>query len=86
MTNPTTALAEAKATVPEALDLSALTVIGLIDGHNGAAALLRSERGQIARAMAGDSVFGMTVTAIGDDRVLLTDRWGRTQTLGLPRG
>ena len=86
MTNPTTALAEAKATVPEALDLSTLSVIGLIDGHNGSAALLRSEHGQIARAMTGDSVFGMTVTAIGDDRVLLTDRWGRTQTLGLPHG
>jgi Tfp pilus assembly protein PilP len=80
------ALAGAKATRPEALDLSSLAVIGVIDGHAGVTALLRSGNGQIARVKAGDTAFGHTITAIGDDRILTTDRWGRTQTLALPRG
>jgi hypothetical protein len=86
MAEPDPALAGAKATMSEALDLNALSVIGVIDGHNGLAALLRSSRGQIARVATGDSMFGVTITAIGDDLVIMTDRWGRTQSLALPRG
>lgn len=85
MSEPDTALAGEKATLPEALDLSALTVIGLIEGHNGAVALLRSSNGDIARVIPGDAVFGVTVTAIGEAQILLTDRWGRTQSLLLPQ-
>jgi hypothetical protein len=36
--------------------------------------------------MTGDAAFGMTVTAIGDDMIMMTDRWGRTQSLHLPKG
>lgn len=73
------------ATMPNALDLSGLTVIGVMDAHDGVSALLRSSRGQIARVHVGDEAFGVRVNAIGDDQVLLTDRWGRTQSLALPR-
>ncbi|WP_375254370.1 hypothetical protein [Yoonia sp.] len=83
MSEQETALAEAKATVQDVLDLKSLSLIGLIDGHLGAAALLRSERGQIARVAAGESVFGVTIAAIGDDRVQMTDRSGRTKSLFL---
>ena len=78
-------LAEAKATMPDALELNALSVIGLMDAHDGVAALLRSSRGQIARVSVGDEVFGVQITAIGDKQILLTDRWGQTQSLALPR-
>lgn len=77
-------LAEAKATLPDALELNTLSVIGLMEAHDGVAALLRSSRGQIARVSVGDEVFGVQVTAIGDAQILLTDRWGRTQSLALP--
>ncbi|MEO1641031.1 MAG: hypothetical protein AAFU41_17475 [Pseudomonadota bacterium] len=72
------ALAKAKATEEDVLDLHALTVIGVIDGHGGASALLRSSRGQIAKVSAGDSAFGVRVTAIGPDQVLLTNWLGQT--------
>ena len=81
---PSSVLAEAKATVPDALELNTLSVIGLMEAHDGVAALLRSSRGQIARVSVGDEVFGVQVTAIGDAQILLTDRWGRTQSLALP--
>ena len=86
MSDPTTALAEQKATVPEALELNALIVIGVIDSQNGARALLRSSQGQIARVGVGDEAFGVTIPAIGDDRVLATDWLGRTRALTLPFG
>lgn len=81
---PSSVLAEAKATLPDALELNTLSVIGLMEAHDGVAALLRSSRGQIARVSVGDEVFGVQVTAIGDAQILLTDRWGRTQSLALP--
>ncbi|MFK7751118.1 MAG: hypothetical protein AB8B51_01080 [Sedimentitalea sp.] len=86
MAEPDPALAGAKATMSDALELNALSVIGVIDGHNGTAALLRSARGQIARVSTGETIFGITVNGIGEDRIVMTDRWGRTQSLALPRG
>ncbi len=78
-------LAGVKATTPDALDLYALAVIGVMDAHDGTSALLRSSRGQVARVHVGDEAFGVRITAIGDNQVLLTDRWGRTQSLVLPQ-
>ena len=52
--------------------------------HDGHAALLRSARGRIARVQTGTQVFGVTVTAIADNQVVLADRSGQTQTLGVP--
>jgi hypothetical protein len=86
MSEPDPILAGQKATRPDALDLSELSVIGVIDGHSGAAALLRASNGNLARVTPGDAAFGVTVTAIGDAQILLTDRWGRTQSLQLPSG
>lgn len=74
------------ATVPAALELNNLNLIGLMAGQNGAAALLRASNGKIARVSAGDVAFGVTVTAIGEDMILMTDRWGRTRSLALPTG
>jgi Tfp pilus assembly protein PilP len=87
MTDETTtaALAGVNATMPEALELNTLSVIGVMDAHDGMAALLRSARGEIVRVTVGDEAFGVQVTAIGEDQVLLTDRSGRTQSLALPR-
>lgn len=79
------ALAAQKATMPDALSLNTLSVIGLIAAHDGPTALLRSSRGDIARVHVGDEAFGARVTAIGEDIVLLTDRWGQTHSLQLPQ-
>ena len=86
MSEPTPALAAEKATLPDALELHTLALIGLIDAQGGPAALLRSAQGQIARVHVGEVAFGANITAIGTDQVILTDRWGRTQTLTLPSG
>jgi len=79
-------LAGPKATVPEAIALNDLSLIGVITGRGDGLALLRSSRGQIARVTTGDAVFGVTVTAIGEDMVITTDRWGRTRSLSIPTG
>lgn len=86
MSDALPALAGEHATLPQALDLSALSVIGVMQASDGTAALLRSSRGEIARVLVGQEAFGMRVTAIGDDQILMTDRWGRTQSLALPQG
>ncbi|WP_363157876.1 hypothetical protein [Yoonia sp.] len=86
MSEPDPILAGQKATLPEALDLTALAVIGVIEGHNGAVAILRSSDGEIVRVVPGDVAFGVTVTAIGEAQILLTDGAGRTQSLQLPLG
>lgn len=86
MSDPNPTLAGQKATISEALDLHSLSVIGLMQAHDGKAALLRSSRGQIARVSVGQEAFGVRVTAIDDDQILMTDRWGRTQSLALPQG
>jgi len=71
------------ATTPDALVEHRLSVIGLMQAHDGTAALLRSSRGQIARVKAGDTAFGAQIIAISDAQIVLTDRWGRTQSLAL---
>jgi len=75
------ALAAVHATTPDALAEHKLAVIGIMNAHDGPAALLRSSRGQVARVRAGDTAFGTEITAIGEAQVVLTDRWGRTQSL-----
>jgi CelD/BcsL family acetyltransferase involved in cellulose biosynthesis len=84
MSEPDLAFATAQATLPAALDTHALSVIGVMVSNNGLAAFLRSSDGEIARVSPGDVVYGMTVTAIGDAQVMLTDSAGRTQALQLP--
>ncbi|MFT6074047.1 MAG: hypothetical protein ACJAZ1_000962 [Yoonia sp.] len=84
MSEPDLAFASAKATLPAALDTHALSVIGVMSLNGALAAFLRSSDGEIARVSPGDMAFGMTVTAIGDAQVMLTDSAGRTQSLQLP--
>ncbi|SFS13528.1 hypothetical protein [Yoonia litorea] len=86
MAEPDNALAAQAATITDAIDMSALQLLGVMQAHDGPAALLRSSRGQIARVLVGDEAFGIRITAIGDDRVTLTNRWGQSQALGLPQG
>lgn len=81
---PNPALAASKVTLPGALELRSLSVIGLIQAHDGPTALLRSSRGQIARVHVGQTALGVQVNAINDAQVVITDRWGRTQSLALP--
>lgn len=86
MSDPLPAPAGNHATRQGALDLGTLSVIGVMQASNGTAALLRSPEGEIARVLVGQEAFGVFVTAIGDDLILLTDRTGRTQSLALPEG
>ena len=78
--------AAAAATLEGALDMHTLQLLGVMDAHDGPAALIRSSRGQIARLHLGEEAFGYTITAIGEDSVILTNRWGQTESLGLPQG
>ncbi|MFT7107166.1 MAG: CelD/BcsL family acetyltransferase involved in cellulose biosynthesis [Yoonia sp.] len=68
-----------------ALDTHVLSVIGVMSLNGELAAFLRLSDGEIARVSPGDVVFGVTVTAIGDAQVMLTDSAGRTKSLQLPR-
>ncbi|WP_439155559.1 hypothetical protein [Yoonia sp.] len=84
MSETTPALAADHATLAGILPLNGLTLIGIFNSHDGPAALLRSSRGQIARATPGAQVLGVTVTAIGDTSVMLLDVAGSTHALAVP--
>ena len=84
MSDQTSALVAEKATLVDAIDLGGLSVIGIMQAHDGPAVLLRSSRGRIARLQTGERAFGMTVAAIGEAEVILSDRTGMQHRLGVP--
>ena len=86
MSEQTDALAGQAATLPEAIDLHSLQVIGIIAAHDGPTALLRSSRGQFARVQVGESAFGVEVLAIDDSQVMLKNRWGQSEAKSIPTG
>ena len=86
MSDTDTALAEQNATRLGVLDLHALQLLGVMQAHDGPAALLRSAEGGIARLQIGEEAFGVRVTAIGETEVILTNRWGQPESLALPQG
>ena len=86
MAEPDGALAGQTATISDVLDMSTLQLLGVMQAHDGLAALVRSPRGQIARLHVGEEAFGITIVAIGDDRVTVTNRWGQSEALALPQG
>ncbi|MFQ1701317.1 hypothetical protein ACJ5NV_12060 [Loktanella agnita] len=84
MTDQTSAEVAAAATIADAIDLREFVLLGIIQAQSGAAALLRSPQGDIARVHTGTQVFGYTIAAIGDTQVQLTDRRGTLYALALP--
>lgn len=84
MSETTSALVADTATLPDILPLDGVTLVGIFNAYDGPAALLRSPRGKIERVSPGAQSMGMTVTAIGTDTVMLTDRAGTTHALALP--
>ncbi|WP_043699594.1 hypothetical protein [Yoonia vestfoldensis] len=86
MAQSDTSPAAAQATTPDALALDRLTLIGLFSTTEGPAALIRAANGQIARIVPGMQTMGLTVTAIGETQVLITDRDGVTFAMQLPAG
>ncbi|SLN47922.1 hypothetical protein [Roseisalinus antarcticus] len=73
------------ATEPQALDLSATALIGLIDGPEGPSALLRYRDGEIATVAPGESTPEGQVVAIDDTRVVIAQRAGQL-VLTMPAG
>ena len=86
MAETNTTLAAQAATQNDVLDMHALQLLGLIQAHDGPAALLRSPQGQIARLQVGQEAFGIRVTAIGDTGIILTNARGQSESLTLPQG
>ena len=79
-------LAATAATLDGVLDLRALQLLGVMEAHDGLAALLRSPRGEIARLQVGEEAFGIRITAIGADHITVTDSRGQSGALALPQG
>ncbi|MBE0413001.1 hypothetical protein [Yoonia sp.] len=84
MSQTTPACVAERATLPGALPLNGLTLIGIFTLQDGPAALLRSSNGQIARATPGTAVLGVTVTAISAATVMLVDQTGTSHALAVP--
>ena len=84
MADTDTALAGQNATQSDVPDMHALQLLGVMQAHIGPAALLRSARGDIARLQIGEEAFGIRVTAIGETEIILTNRWGQSESLALP--
>lgn len=72
-----------KATIADAIDLRELALLGVMQAHDGPAALLRSPRGRIERVQTGGRAFGYTILAIGEAQIQLADRSGTTYALPL---
>lgn len=84
LTDQTTDLVAAAATLSDAIDLGEFVLLGVMHTPNVTWALLRSPRGEIARVETGNTVFGYTIAAIGDGQVQLTDSAGKLYALSLP--
>lgn len=67
----------------ETARLDRLALIGVFGSETARAALIRARDGQIQRVAVGDIVAGKTVSAIDQDRVILT-RGSQSSTLELP--
>ena len=63
--------------------LDRLALIGVFGTQAARAALIRAQDGTVQRVTVGDSVANKTVSAIGEDRVILV-RGTQTSTLRLP--
>jgi len=71
---------------PEKLDLNKLTLLGIFTKPDGSTALIRMANGQIASVTPGDTTGDMTVTALDDNALYLSDRRGRQVVLEMPKG
>lgn len=71
------------ATMLDAIDLGQLSLLGVMQTADGAAALLRHPAGRIARVIVGDRVGRWQIGAIDDTRVTLL-RNGEATALRLP--
>lgn len=81
MSQTTTASVAENATLKDVLPLDGLTLIGIFSAHDGAAALVRTSRGQITRVKTGAEVAGLTIKAIGDETVIMVGPDGTSHVL-----
>lgn len=84
MSDPDMSAAEQQATAVDVLALNELTLIGLMTTPEGPAALIRASNGKIERVIPGVRTLGITVTAIGENQVLLTGANGVTAAVYMP--
>ena len=63
--------------------LDRLALIGVFGTEADRAALIRASDGTVSRVTVGDTVANRTVSAIGEDRVILTNG-NQSSTLSLP--
>lgn len=72
------------ASLPDALPQGEITVLGIFMTPETATALLRSPRGEITRLSPGESAFGVTLTAVADDAVMVQSARGAVTRLTIP--
>lgn len=73
----------AAASVPDALPLNELALIGVFEGPEGATALIRLATGEIVKVAPGTMIGPSQVVAIGDGAMVLA-RGSETSRLTLP--
>ncbi|WP_299874817.1 pilus assembly protein PilP [uncultured Sulfitobacter sp.] len=69
----------------ERVHLDRVALLGIFGTQSAPAALVREADGDTARVQVGDRVAGGTVTAIGEDRVVVSRATGQ-KVLRLPKG
>ncbi len=84
MTTETTPFVAQTASIPDALPLHEVSLLGLFGGPEDQSALLRNPAGDVAMVKTGDRVFGLTVIAMNDASVQFRDERGRDGTLSIP--
>lgn len=69
----------------QTVHLDRIALLGIFGTQSAPAALVREADGDTQRVSVGDRVAGGTVTAIGDDRLVLSRATGQ-KVLRLPKG
>ena len=66
------------------VQLDKFALIGVFGAETSRAALIRDQKGKISRVTVGDRIANRTVSAIGEDKVILSSG-GQTRALALPK-
>lgn len=83
-TDVTTGTAGLKAVIEDGLPLDRLSLIGLFAKPDGGTALLRTARGEIVEVRAGERKLGLTINAVDNTGLYITDASGNAVVLQLP--
>ena len=84
MTTETSPAVAEMAAIPDAISMDEIALVGLFSNAEGGRALIRSPQGDILVLNVGDTALGLTVVAVADDALHVSDPTGTLRQLTMP--